>query len=129
MIYYTLTGRSVERPEMDNDVRPPARDDFPHVGGVLGRLKESPAGLPGYIALPELATRSSTEGQYKRVRQPLRGGGGGFLGPMADPLGINGDPGTEDALPALGLAPDVSARRMERRMALLSVLEERGPAS
>src|SRR5918912_1012793 len=39
MIYYTLTGRPVERPEQDNDVRPPQRSDFPHVGAVLARFK------------------------------------------------------------------------------------------
>jgi hypothetical protein len=29
MIYYTLTGRLVDRPDQDNDVRPPQRADFP----------------------------------------------------------------------------------------------------
>ena len=29
MIYYTLTGRPVEQPGQDNDVRPPQRTDSP----------------------------------------------------------------------------------------------------
>ena len=47
MIYYTLTARDVEQPQRDNDVRPPERDDFPHIGAVLSRFKTAPASLPG----------------------------------------------------------------------------------
>jgi hypothetical protein len=127
MIYYTLTGRPVERPAEDNDVRPPQRTDFPHLGAVLARFKAAPRALPGYVAVPELAVRSSTRGEFKRTRSLLRGGGGGFLGPLVDPLPVNGDPGTADATPALGLAPGVSPERLERREALLAVLERNGP--
>jgi hypothetical protein len=128
MIYYTLCGRQVERPSVDNDVRPPQRTDFPHLGAVLARFKPSPRGLPGYIAIPEVAIRSSTEGQFKRARTLLRGGGSGFLGPLVEPLGINGDPGTAEAIPSLTLPKDVPGERLERRMALLSLLERGGPA-
>jgi uncharacterized protein (DUF1501 family) len=127
MIYYTLTGRPVERPDQDNDVRPPQRGDFPHLGAVLAHFKRSPRGLPGYVALPELAVRSSTRGEFKRARTPLRGGGAGFLGPMCDPLAVNGDPGTLEAVPALSRPKEVSAERLGRRAALLSLLEARGP--
>jgi hypothetical protein len=129
MIYYTLTGRPVERPGEDNDVRPPQRVDFPHVGSMLARHLPAPRGLPGYIAIPELAVRRSLSGEFKRVRQLLRGGAGGFLGPLVDPLPVNGDPGTPDAVPALHLPADVSDARLERRDALLSVLDSRGPGS
>src|SRR5436305_3757543 len=70
MIYYTLTGRPVEQPGMDNDVRPPQRTDAPHLGSVVARFKPAGAGLPGYIAIPEVAVRSSTLGMYKRARTP-----------------------------------------------------------
>lgn len=123
MIYYTLTGRPVEQPGVDNDVRPPLRTDFPALGAVLAHFKPSGLGLPGYIAIPELATRSSLSGEFRRVRQLLRGGGGGFLGPLVDPLGVNGEPGTAEAVPALSLPARVSAQRQEERAALLSVLE------
>jgi hypothetical protein len=129
MIYYTLTGREVERPGEDNDVRPPQRTDAPHVGAVLARFKPVPAGLAGYVAIPELAVRSSTRGEFKRVRSLLRGGGGGFLGPLVDPLAVNGEPGTSEAIPALSPPPDVPGARQERRAALLATLEGRGPAS
>jgi len=126
MIYFTLTGRPHEQPERDNDVRPPQRTDFPHVGAVIARFKRSSRGLPGYVAIPELAVRSSTEGEFKRARTPLRGGGSGFLGPRFAPLFVNEDPGNEGAVPALALPRDVSAGRLERRAALLSVLNSKG---
>ncbi len=129
MIYYTLTGREVERPNEDNDVRPPQRHDHPHLGAVLARFKSAPLGLPGYVAIPELAVRSSTKGEFKRSRTLLRGGGGGFLGPLVDPLGVNGEPGTAEAIPDLKPAAEVTAERLERRAALLSVLDQRNAGS
>lgn len=123
MIYYTLTGRPTEQPAVDNDVRPPQRADFPHMGSIVAKFKPSVSTLPAFIALPELAVRSSTSGQYQRVRQPLRGGNAGFLGPQFDPLNVNGEPGTRDAFPAL-LPPDqVPFARFQRRSALLSLLD------
>jgi hypothetical protein len=129
MIYYTLTGRPVERLGEDNDVRPPQRSDFPHVGAVLAHLREVPRGLPGYVAIPEVAVRSSTAGEFKRSRLLLRGGGAGFLGPKFDPLGVNGDPGTEDGIPALGLPAGIAAEQQDQRVALLSALDHLGPAT
>jgi hypothetical protein len=126
MIYYTLTGREVEQPGQDNDVRPPQRSDSPHLGAVLGSFKHSPFGLPGFIAVPELAVRSSTQGEFKRARTPLRGGGAGFLGPLVDPLALNGEPGTDEAFPALTPPKHVTGERLERRAALLSALEQCG---
>ena len=129
MIYYTLTGRHTARPDQDNDTRPPQRDDFPHIGSVLARLMPAPAALPGFIAIPELAIRSSTSGMYKRARTPLRGGAAGFLGPGCEPLCVNGEPGASDAVPALALPADVSAERFERRAALLALLDRGRGAS
>jgi hypothetical protein len=128
MIYYTLTGRPVERPGEDNDVRPPQRTDFPHLGAVLARLKGAPRDLPGYVAIPELAVRSSIRGEFRRVRQLLRGGGAGFLGPLLDPLAVNGEPGGADAIPALMPPAQIDDERQQRRSSLLSVINQRGPA-
>lgn len=120
MIYYSLTGRPVERPEVDNDVRAPQRSDHPHLGAVLAHLKPSPSGLPAYVAIPEVATRSSISGEFKRGRVPLRGGGGGFLGPLFDPLVVDPIPGSP---PPLGLPDDVTIARLDRRAALMRVLD------
>jgi hypothetical protein len=122
MIYYTLTGRPTEFPERDNDVRPPQRDDFPHVGAILAKYKQPKNGLPGYIAIPEVAVRSSTTGEFKRARQPLRGGGAGILGGGHEPLTVNAPPGDRQAVEALTLPKGVSEERLERRARLLSVL-------
>jgi hypothetical protein len=127
MIYYTLTGRHTAQPNRDNDIRPPQRSDFPHMGAVLAHFRQSPRSLPGYIAMPELAIRSSPEGQYKRARLPLRGGSGGFLGVGFDPLAVNGLPGTPQSIPSLALPKDVAAERFDRRQIMLSLLDRSGP--
>jgi len=127
MIYYTLTGRPVDRPAEDNDVRPPQRGDFPHLGAVLARFGTVPRGLPGFVAIPELAVRSSISGEFRRSRTPLRGGGAGFLGPRFDSLSVNGDPGMPDGIPALGPPAEVVAARQDRRAALLDLLDNRNP--
>lgn len=128
MIYYTLTGRHTALPELDNDIRPPQRSDFPHMGAVISRFRAAPGALPGYIAIPEVAIRSSLSGEYKRVRSPLRGGSAGFLGARFDPLAINGEPGDADAVEALASPKTLSEAQQARRASLLALLE-RGPQS
>lgn len=123
MIYYTLTGRHVRTPEVDNDVSPPSREDHPHLGSVLARLLPAPAGLPPFVSMPEAAVRSSDDNI--RAATPLRGGRAGFLGPRFDPLLINGDPRTPGALPDLALCEGVTSERFERRQALLAAVEHR----
>jgi hypothetical protein len=129
MIYYTLTGHDTQKPSMDNDVRPPQRDDFPHLGAVVARFKGSDGALPGYIAIPEVAVRSSTSGEFKRARTLLRGGGSGLLGPRFDPLAIDGVPGAREAVPALALPRGVPPERFAARSALLSLLDRGLPAA
>jgi hypothetical protein len=128
MIYYTLTGRDTALPDVDNDIRPPQRTDFPHLGAVIASFKRAPVGLPGYVALPEVAIRSSISGEFKRARTLLRGGGAGFVGPQFEPLAVNGDPTARQSIPALSLPQGVSAQRFEERAELLSLLDRRGPA-
>ncbi len=127
MIYYTLTGYDTALPSRDNDIRPPQRTDFPHMGAVLSQFIESGSALPGYVALPETAIRSSISGQYKRSTSPLRGGGPGFLGPTCAPLAVNGLPGTREAIPAVALPKDVSINRFDERSTLLSLLDRGVP--
>jgi hypothetical protein len=84
--------------------------------------------LPGYVAIPQLAVRSGLDGEFKRTRTPLRGGAAGFLGPIFDPLCVDGDPGATDAVPALSRPADIAAERHENRASLLSILESQRPA-
>jgi hypothetical protein len=123
MIYYTLTGRETAQPLVDNDIRPPQRTDFPHLGSVTSHFLQAPVGLPGYVAIPELAIRSSTSGEFKRARSPLRGGNAGFLGPKFDPLTVEGEPGSAASVPALALPDEVTPDRLAARQAVLSVLD------
>jgi hypothetical protein len=123
MIYYTLTGRETAQPLVDNDVRPPQRADFPHLGSIASQFLPTPADLPGFVAIPELAVRSSLSGEFKRARSPLRGGAGGFLGPKFDPLCVDGEPGLATAVPALALPERVSRDRLTARQEVLNVLE------
>jgi hypothetical protein len=128
MIYYTLTGRPTERPEEDNDIRPPLRSDFPHVGSVIAKLRERESRGPAFVAVPEVATRNSTSGEFKRgARLPLRGGSAGFLGAKFDALAVNGEPGSLDAVPALIPPVEISRERFERRSALLELLNRPAP--
>ncbi|GIW86789.1 MAG: hypothetical protein KatS3mg108_1113 [Isosphaeraceae bacterium] len=129
MIYYTLTGRPVERPAEDNDIRPPQRTDAPHLGAVIARAHGSGSGLPPFVAIPGVRTRSSTSGEYKRVMQPLRGGGAGFLGALFDPLEIAGDPGTPEGMPALSPPAELTVARLERRAALLDAIDRPGAST
>lgn len=131
MIYYTLTGRHTAQPSMDNDVRPPQRTDFPHMGSVVARFKGASSVLPAYIALSEVAVRSSIAGEYKRARMLLRGGGSGFLGPRFEPfpvaLPVDGEPGVGDAPRLFALPDGVSPERFEARAAMLSLLDRGKP--
>jgi hypothetical protein len=127
MIYYTLTGFHTAQPNRDNDIRPPQRVDFPHMGAVLAKFKGSPSALPGYVAMPEVAIRSSTKGQYKRARLPLRGGGAGFLGAEFEALAVNGPPGEPDSVPGFVLPKSVNEERFEQRRQLLAVLDRGAP--
>jgi hypothetical protein len=127
MIYYTLTGYHTALPAVDNDTRPPQPTDYPHLGAVLAQFRPAPADLPGFVSIPELATRSSTDGEFKRARMPLRGGAAGFLGRRYDPLAVNGPPGTRESIPALALPDDVSLARFERRGEILALLDRRAP--
>ncbi len=130
MIYYTLTGRHTQFPNRDNDIRPPQRSDFPHMGSVVARFKGSQNPLlPGYVAMPEVAIRSSIRGKFKRARLPLRGGRAGFLGPQFDPLPVNGPPGTPEGVPSLRLPEQVSPERFASRCELLRLMEHRGKLS
>ncbi|MGE0605491.1 MAG: DUF1501 domain-containing protein [Pirellulales bacterium] len=125
MIYYTLTGRPVELPAVDNDVSPPSPRDFPHVGSIVARFKPGSSELPAFISMPECAVRSNEDNI--RAATPLRGGRAGLLGAAFDPLLVNGDPRQPDAVPQMSLPEDVPRERFQRRRALLAAIESRRP--
>jgi hypothetical protein len=118
MTYHTLTGRVSAVPLGANTILPPSRSDHPHMGSVVAKFKHSDAGVPGYVAIPEVQVRMQSV--------PIAGGGrAGFLGPRYDPLAINDDV----RLPVSRLRPaeDVPAARLDTRQSLLALLEGDGP--
>lgn len=125
MIYYTLTGRHVDQPQLDNDISPPRRTDYPNLGSIIARFSKVPPGLPGSIAVPECGIRSSDDNI--RSPDPLRGGRAGFLGTTYDPLILNGDPRIAKSLPEIVLPSEVDRLRFDRRLALLSTINARRP--
>ena len=49
------------------------------------------------------------------------------MGPLFDPLCVDGDPGAPDAVPALNRPTEIAAERHERRRQLLALVESRRP--
>jgi hypothetical protein len=116
MAYYTLTGRVSPVPLGANTVLAPSRSDDPHMGAIVSKFKHADAGVPGYVAIPELTVRM--------LPVPVAGGGrAGYLGPRYDPLPVNDDPTRPIA--SLALPTGVSAARLNGREALLAVLDGR----
>jgi hypothetical protein len=126
MIYYTLTGHQVENPAEDNNLSPPQRTDFPHIGSVVARLRPPTQRVPGFVALPEVTVRSNGSQQSFPV-VPLRGGRAGFLGATFDPLMINDDPRSPEAMPGLTPPENVTMDRFRQRNTLLAALDNRLP--
>jgi hypothetical protein len=118
MIYHTLTGRESRVPLGANTVLPPSRSDDPHMGAVVAKFKHRDAGVPGYVALPEVRVRMQAA--------PVSGGGrAGFLGAAYDPLAMNDDPSRP--APGLQLPEGLSIDRFARRQSLLAMLDGRAP--
>jgi Protein of unknown function (DUF1501) len=118
MIYHTLTGRPSRVPLGANTVLPPSRSDDPAMGAVVWKFKHREAGVPGYVAIPEVQVRMKST--------PVSGGGrAGFLGAAYDPLAISDDPSSPPA--GLKLPDDVSTERFAERQSLLAVLDGQSP--
>jgi hypothetical protein len=116
MVYHTLTGRESRVPLGANTVLPPSRSDDPHLGAVVSKFKHRQAGVPGYVAIPEV--------QVRMLSTPVAGGGrAGLLGAVYDPLSINDDPSVPPT--GLKLPDDISVDRFAERQALLAVLDGR----
>jgi hypothetical protein len=88
----------------------------------VARLRPPVLPVPGFVALPDLATRQNDF--QKKAAIPLRGGRGGFLGATFDPLAINLDPQEPNAVPATSLPAMVNDERFRARLALRSVLDK-----
>jgi hypothetical protein len=116
--YQTLTGRVP--PVGDNQNFGERPDSFPCYGACLGYVRRKQPILIPHAALPFVMNNNfANPGQTA-----------GFLGTEFQPLLIQGDPGSlaynaGGALRVLDFPDDVTARRLERRWALLRSLDAR----
>src|SRR6266852_626437 len=74
-LYYMLTGRRHNRPDLD---APPTPDDFPGIGALVARLKTQRRGLPSAVTLPRW-------NRFLDLPNDYAGEKAGFLGRAYDP--------------------------------------------
>ena len=117
-MYWSVVGRPYP---VDSTLINPTPSDSPSFGTLVGWLarRDGYSGpLPPYVITPAPhcdSTAYVTPGQF-----------GGCLGKAHDPFVLNSDPNAPDfQVPSLGLAPDLTGRRLEERRALLGRLDGR----
>jgi hypothetical protein len=111
-VHHVLTGNLAPRPK--SDAVPPSRQDSPHVGSVLGRLRPARTGLPTFVTVPWIVSHPAAPGGV------APGQNGGWLGPGLDPFVLTGNPAAVDfTVPGLSRPGDVSVERMAGRRSLL----------
>ena len=125
-VYQMLTGRSHPSTAGGLTVQP---SDFPQVGTVYGKLqRDAPSPLPlspegrGVRGLPRVIELPETMRMEARI---LPGQNAGFLGTSWDPFRVQVTPDADVVPPELGLAADVTTRRLAGRRTLLEQLNAR----
>jgi hypothetical protein len=111
-VHHVLTGHLAPRPK--SDAVPPSRQDSPHVGSVLARLRPGADGMPAFVTVPWIVSHPAAPGGV------APGQNGGWLGPGFDPFVLTGNPAAADfQVPGLARPGDVSAERLAGRRSLL----------
>ncbi len=109
--YYMTTGYPHQPVGVENG-KPGAPNDWPCLGAVVKRLWQGAGPLPAAITLPEQA---ANDGNLTWPGQDA-----GFLGRVADPWLLNGEPeAARFEIPGLSLPVDIPAPRFEERRSLL----------
>ncbi len=115
--YYMLTGRPHAPMNFEN-ANPGPPNDWPNVGAVVGRFKESRGELPRTVRLP--CHIFNTDGSV------WPGQTGGFLGRSADPWLFRCEPASPAfKIPEFSLPIDVPAERLTLRHSLLAELNQK----
>jgi hypothetical protein len=115
-VHHLTTGRLAPRPMSDAD--PPSRDDWPHIGSMLGRLRPSSGTLPSAITIPWIVSHPAAPGG----KAP--GQHAGMLGPGYDPFVIEGDPNAANfQVSGLSLPAGVTASQMHGRRELAKLFD------
>ena len=120
-MYWNFTGHPAPQAEVAVNL-PPSRQDWPSLGGMIGRFRRAPAGLPSAVQIPYPMVDNNT----------LQAGeNAGWLGNGYDPVivrpdrgrpwkGVSRDLGTM----VLGRAQGVETARLEARQTLVQRLEQ-----
>jgi hypothetical protein len=120
-LYYMLTGRRHNRPDLD---APPTPDDFPGLGALVTKLLRRPdrrnsASLPPAITLPRW-------NRFLDLPSDYAGEKAGFLGSAYDPWLIKAEAGGQSfRLDELSLPLDIPPGRLAERRQLLAAVDQR----
>lgn len=110
--YYMTTGKP-HTPQGAENAKPGAPNDWPSLGAVVRKLKQSACRLPAAVTLPEQA---ANDGNLTWPGQDA-----GFLGRASDPWLLTCDPSSPKfEMPGLGLPGDIPAMRFDARRTLLN---------
>jgi hypothetical protein len=115
-LYYMLTGRRHNRPDLD---APPTLDDFPGLGALVSKLGKPRRGLPPAVTLPRW-------NRFLDLPNDYAGEKAGFLGSGHDPWLVKAArDGQSFSLEELALPIEVSPGRLADRWHLLGAVEKR----
>src|SRR5437899_2738167 len=115
-LYYMLTGRRHNRPDLD---APPTPDDFPGLGGLAAKLGRHRRELPPAVTLPRW-------NRFLDLPNDYAGEKAGFLGSAFDPWLVKSEAGGQSfRLDALALPDDIPIGRLHERRGLLDTLDRR----
>lgn len=110
--YWMMVGSVIQR--NINQRAEMSREDRPHPGSVLAKMRGAAPGMPAFVMAPEAISPVGPErpGQHA-----------GFLGAAYDPYRVNSDPNLPDYSPgALRLRAELSSVRLEGRRGLLTAI-------
>lgn len=97
------------------------RMQWPAIGSVLSKLGRGRGVLPPFISM-----RPKLENDVPRFVEQSQGQFAGWLGPLYDPMTIDGDPSKPDyRVGELELRPGVDSNRLSERIALQQELNQR----
>jgi hypothetical protein len=136
-LYYMLTGRPHNRPDLD---APPTPDDFPGLGAVVTKLGAMPTpppkggkrpGHPGGVGMPHRresppAVTLPRWNRFLDLPNDYAGEKAGFLGSAYDPWLVKADAGGQSfRLDELSLPLEVPPGRLAERRQLLAAVDRR----
>ena len=117
-IYQMMTGYTPDKVSPSGQLEPPNRNDYPHMGCQVARLKPPHDPMLPFVMLPRPLQESNVIG---------KGGTAGFLGAANDPYYLFQDPNARVSTEDLSLRNEVNQARMERRASLLDRVDAAMP--